>query len=121
MTRKNNEYEMKKLIDFTFDLIDIDEIELAKKVSDIANELKLSVGKFYNYLLVEISIHKPINILNNIIGLIGKEEFLEKLIEIYVNLSGEEITEEKFNQLKENWVKLDICDLVKQIKEEYDY
>jgi hypothetical protein len=112
------ETEMNDLVDFTFDLIKLNEIRLAKKVFDIANELHYFGGSYsYNYDLVDFSsIRKDTNILKTIIDFMGEDEFIENYTLI---ISEEENLDENFNKFMKKIVKLKKYDLLIKIIQIY--
>ena len=96
--------EMNLLIDFTFNLIEINEIGLAKNVFEIANKLHyFAINDPYNYHLLSNSVTREVKILEIVIELLGKAEFLKIFDEIIRDDSTEIILNTEF---LENLVKL---------------
>ena len=101
-------HEMYNLVRFTLDLINSDEIGLAKRVFDIANDLHYFGRSYsYNYDLVDFSIRKNVDVLEVIINFMGESEFTSAFEEILVN----EIPD-SLNRFVENIATLEKYDLL---------
>lgn len=109
--------DMNLLIDFTVDLIDINEIQLARKVFDIANELKL-FGRSYSYnnTLVLESIFNNIDFLEIMLDFLGEEKYKYEFQEI-IDSAQVVFPIDVFDELIENLIILGKHDLANFIQE----
>ena len=110
--------EMNRLIKFTFDLFEINEINLAKRVFDVANKLHL-YGRSYSYNVELID-----NMLNteNIITVIdwmGDDEFLKSFDELEISHYNYDESDKDIKNLIEKLIKLDRYDLSVKVFELY--
>ncbi len=109
--------EMYDLVDFTFDLINLNEITLAKRVFDIANELHYYGRSYpYNYDLVDFSIIKDSKTIKEIVNFMGEDEFLNNysLIEY-----DDDFSSDNTKKFLENLVRLEKYDLLVKIIQMY--
>jgi len=110
-------HEMYILVDFTLNLIEINEIGLAKKVFDISNDLHLhGRGYPYNVELVNFSISRTPKILKIIINYIGEEQFIDDYFE-NINNDGYEFFQDR--QFLIDLVNLEKYDLLIKIIDRY--
>jgi hypothetical protein len=109
--------EMYELVDFTVDLIELNEIKLAKKVFDIANELHYFGRSYpYNYDLIEISTIKEVkevNVLKTIIDFMGEDEYVKNYSLIISD--AEELFDKDNIEFLKNLVKLKKYNLLEKI------
>jgi len=82
--------EMNDLVDFTLDLIEINEIGLAKKVFDISNNLHYVGRKYpYNFELIDMMMkYYKIELLSTILNFIGEGEFISGYFGFAMDKSG---------------------------------
>lgn len=108
--------DMYNLVDFTFNLIDINEIELARKTFNIINKFHLFENAHahpYNYDLINQAIHKnDTNILKTIIDFMGENEFILYFDQFYSSLVEYAISNHNF--LK-NLIKIEKYNLLVKI------
>jgi len=117
--------EMDDLVNFTFDLINANEIILAKKVFDIVNKLHYFRGRYYgrsysyNYDLVDMSIIGESSVLKNIIKFMGEDEFI-KNYSLIIKYRFQFVDDDKYiAKFLENLVKLEKYDLLLKIIQLY--
>jgi len=108
---------MYNLVNFTFDLIKLNEIGIAKKVFNISNKLHYFGRSYsYNVELVDFSIFTESKVLETIINFIGEYEFIKNYLSIFLDGFLSDGNDVKF---LENLAKLEKYDLLVKIIQIY--
>jgi hypothetical protein len=110
--------EMYNLTKFTFDLFEINEIDLAKRVFDISNKLHL-YGRSYSYNVELIDHMLNTENIITVIDWMGDDEFLKSFDQLEISHYNYDEYDKDIKNLVENLINLGKSDLSALIFEEY--